>query len=173
MQREFDPPGTVQTFDSRTGQRRWVFFTIPQSSDDFGADTWEDESWRYTSHANVWGLMPPKPVGGSSTDRPARPAATTGEATGRGLTCSPSPWCASMRTPASGAGHFQGVNHGLWDYDLAAAPNLAAITVEGREIDAADQVSMQGFTYVLDRVTGEPVWPIEERPVDTDTDVPG
>ena len=57
VQRRFDPPGTVQAFDARTGERRWVFFTIPQSSDDFGADTWEDESWRYTGHANVWGLM--------------------------------------------------------------------------------------------------------------------
>ena len=57
VQREFDPPGTVQAFDVRTGERRWVFFTIPQSSDDFGADTWEDESWSFTGHANVWGLM--------------------------------------------------------------------------------------------------------------------
>jgi len=57
VQREFDPPGTVQAFDVRTGERRWVFFTVPQSSDDLGADTWEDESWRYTGHANVWGLM--------------------------------------------------------------------------------------------------------------------
>ena len=57
VQRKFDPPGTVQAFDARTGERRWVFFTVPQSSDDFGADTWEDESWRFTGHANVWGLM--------------------------------------------------------------------------------------------------------------------
>ena len=57
VQRKFDPPGTVQAFDTRTGERRWVFFTIPQSRDNFGADTWEDESWRYTGHANVWGLM--------------------------------------------------------------------------------------------------------------------
>ena len=57
LQRKFDPPGTVQAFDARTGDRRWVFFTIPQSEEDFGADTWEDGSWRYTGHANVWGLM--------------------------------------------------------------------------------------------------------------------
>ena len=75
VQREFDPPGTVQAFDSRTGERRWVFFTIPQSGDDFGADTWEDESWHYTGHTNVWGLMP---SGASSTYRRARRAATTG-----------------------------------------------------------------------------------------------
>ena len=57
LQRKFDPPGTVQAFDARTGKRPWVFFTIPQSSDAYGADTWEDESWRYTGHANVLGLM--------------------------------------------------------------------------------------------------------------------
>ena len=57
LQRRFDTPGTVQAFDARTGERRWVFFTIPQSGDDFGANTWKDESWRYTGHANVWGLM--------------------------------------------------------------------------------------------------------------------
>ena len=65
------------------------------------------------------------------------------------------------------------MHHGLWDYDFPAAPNLVTITVDGRAIDAVAQVSKQGFTYVFDRVTGQPVWPIEERPVDTTTDVPG
>ena len=69
--------------------------------------------------------------------------------------------------------HFQMVHHGVRDYDLATAPNLVTITVDGLEIDAVAQVSKQRFTYVFDRVTGEPVWPIEERPVDTTTDVPG
>ena len=69
--------------------------------------------------------------------------------------------------------HFQAVHHGLWDYDFTAPPNLVTITVDGRTIDAVAQVAKQGFTYVFDRVTGEPVWPIEERPVDTTTDVPG
>ena len=69
--------------------------------------------------------------------------------------------------------HFQAVHHGLWDYDFTAPPTLATITVDGRTIDAVAEVSKQGFTYVFDRVTGEPVWPIEERPVDTTTDVPG
>ena len=65
------------------------------------------------------------------------------------------------------------VHHGLWDYDNPAAPNLVTITVNGRRIDAVAQVTKQGFTYVFDRVTGEPVWPIVERPVPTDSDVPG
>jgi quinoprotein glucose dehydrogenase len=69
--------------------------------------------------------------------------------------------------------HFQAVHHGLWDYDFTSPPNLATITVNGRRIDAVAEVSKQGFTYVFDRVTGQPVWPIEERPVETTTDVPG
>jgi len=68
--------------------------------------------------------------------------------------------------------HFQTVHHGLWDYDLTSAPNLMTLEVDGRSIDAVAEVSKQGFTYVFDRVTGEPVWPIEERPVNTETDVP-
>jgi quinoprotein glucose dehydrogenase len=69
--------------------------------------------------------------------------------------------------------HFQAVHHGVWDYDFPAAPSLIDITVDGRPIKAIAQVSKQAFTYVFDRVTGDPVWPIEERPVETDTDLEG
>ena len=68
--------------------------------------------------------------------------------------------------------HFQAVHHGLWDWDFASPPNLVTITVDGKRIDAVAQLSKQGFTYVFDRVTGEPVWPIEERPVDTEVGNP-
>ena len=69
--------------------------------------------------------------------------------------------------------HFQAVHHGVWDYDFPAAPNLLDIMVDGRQVKAVAQVSKQGFTYVFDRVTGDPVWPIEERPVATDTNLEG
>ena len=173
VQREFDPPGTVQAFDTRTGERRWVFFTIPQSSDDFGADTWEDESWRYTGHANVWGLMSLDAERGLLYVPTSTPSSDYwgGRRKGANLFAE-SLVCLDART-GERKWHFQTVHHGLWDYDLAAPPNLATITVDGREIDAVAQVSKHGFTYVFDRVTGEPVWPIEERAVDTVTDVPG
>ncbi len=173
VQRRFDPPGTVQAFDVRTGKRRWVFFTIPQSSDDFGADTWEDESWRYTGHANVWGFMSIDVERGLLYVPVSTPSSDFwgGRRVGANLFAD-SLVCLDVRT-GKRQWHFQTVHHGVWDYDLAAAPNLVTITVDGREIEAVAQVSKQGFTYVFDRVTGEPVWPIEERPVDTMTDVPG
>ena len=173
VQRKFDPPGTVQAFDVRTGERRWVFFTIPQSSDDFGADTWADESWRYTGHANVWGLMSLDPGRGLLYVPTSTPSSDYwgGRRVGANLFAE-SLVCLDART-GERRWHFQTVHHGVWDYDLSAAPNLVTITVDGRTIDAVAQVAKNGFTYVFDRVTGEPVWPIEERPVDTTTDVPG
>ena len=173
VQRRFDPPGTVQAFDVRMGARRWVFFTIPQSGDDFGADTWEDESWRYTGHANVWGLMSLDAERGLLYVPTSTPSSDYWGGRRRGANLfAESLVCLDART-GERRWHFQTVHHGVWDYDLAAAPNLVTITVDGREIDAVAQVSKNGFTYVFDRVTGEPVWPIEERPVDTATDVPG
>ena len=173
VQRRFDPPGTVQAYDARTGERRWVFFTIPQSNDDFGADTWEDESWRYTGHANVWGLMSLDAERGLLYVPTSTPSGDYwgGRRLGANLFAE-SLVCLDART-GERQWHFQAVHHGVWDYDFNSAPNLVTITVDGREIDAVAEVSKQGFTYVFDRVTGEPVWPIEERPVDTETDVPG
>ena len=173
VQRRFDPPGSVQAFDARSGERRWIFFTVPQSNDAFGAETWEDQSWRYTGHANVWGLMSLDeergllyvPTSTSSSDY------WGGRRVGANLFAE-TLLCLDART-GERQWHFQAVHHGLWDYDFTSPPNLVTINVDGRTIDAVAEVSKQGFTYVFDRVTGEPVWPIEERPVDTTTDVPG
>ncbi len=173
VQRKFDPPGTVQAFDARTGERRWVFFTIPQSGDEVGADTWADESWRYTGHANVWGLMSLDVERGLLYVPTSTPSSDYwgGRRVGANLFAE-SLVCLDART-GERKWHFQTVHHGVWDYDLSAAPNLVTITVDGREIDAVAQVAKNGFTYVFERVTGEPVWPIEERAVETTTDVPG
>ena len=174
VQRKFDPPGTVQAFDARTGERRWVFFTIPQSKDEYGADTWEEESWRYTGHANVWGLMSLDTERGLlyvPTSTPSSDYWGGSSRVGANLFAE-SLVCLDART-GKRRWHFQTVHHGVWDYDLAAAPNLVTITADGRDIDAVAQVTKHGFTFVFERVTGNPVWPIEERPVDTATDVPG
>ncbi len=173
VQRRGDPPGTVQAFDARTGERRWVFFTVPQAADAFGADTWEDESWRITGHANVWGLMSLDAERGLLYVPTSTPSSDYwgGRRLGANLFAE-SLLCLDART-GERKWHFQLVHHGVWDYDVAAPPNLGAITVDGREIEAVAQVAKHGFTFVFDRVTGEPVWPIEEREVDQTTDVPG
>ena len=173
VQRRFDPPGTVQAFDARTGKRRWVFFTVPQTDDAVGADTWENESWRYTGHANVWGLMSLDAERGLLYVPTSTPSGDYWGGRREGANLFGESLVALDARTGERRWHFQTVHHGVWDYDLGAAPNLVTISVEGREIDAVAQVSKHGFTYVFDRVTGEPVWPIHERTVDTVTDVPG
>jgi quinoprotein glucose dehydrogenase len=168
-----DPPGIVQAFDARTGKRVWVFNIIPQSSNDFGADTWGNESWRFTGHANVWAPMTVDERRGLLYLPTSTPSSDSygGRRPGANLFAE-SLVCVDAAT-GQRKWYFQMVHHGLWDYDNPAAPNLATITVDGKRIDAVVQVTKQGFAFVFDRVTGTPVWPIVERPVPTDTDVPG
>ena len=159
-----DPPGDVRAFDARTGKMVWTFHTIPQPGE-FGNDTWQNDSWSFTGHTNVWAPMTLDaarglvylPVTTPSNDfyggrRPG--AGLFGEA----LVC---------LDAATGKRkwHFQIIHHGLWDYDNPSPPNLVTIRVDGRPVDAVVQLTKQGFAYVFDRVTGAPVWPIEERAV--------
>ena len=168
--READP-GHVRGFDARTGAMKWIFHTIPQG-DEFGADTWGNESWRYSGHTNVWGTMAVDeelgfvylPTGTPTNDWYG------GMRPGDNLFAE-SIVCVDGET-GERIWHFQAVHHGLWDYDFPTAANLLDVTVGGREIKALAQTSKQAFTYVLDRATGEPVWPIEERPVPAG-DIPG
>lgn len=173
IQYKFEPPGTVQAFDARTGKRAWVFYTIPQSEKEFGANTWENESWNFTGHANVWGPMTLDEQRGLLYV----PTSTPGSDYWGGRRLGANLFAESILCLDANTGkrkwHFQAVHHGLWDYDFTSPPNLVTITVNGKRIDAVAELSKQGFLYVFDRVSGQPVWPIEERPVDTTTDVPG
>ena len=173
LQYRGDPPGAVQAFDIRTGKRSWVFFTIPQSAKDFGASTWANESWKQAGHANVWAPIAIDEARGLLYLPTSTPSGDYwgGWRAGANLFAE-SIVCLDAAT-GQRKWHFQAVHHGLWDYDFGSPPTLATITVDGNRIDAVAQVSKQGFTYVLDRISGKPVWPIEERPVDTKTDVPG
>jgi quinoprotein glucose dehydrogenase len=169
------PPGWVRAYDVRTGRSKWDFHTVPQSPDEFGADTWLDDSWRYSGNTNVWSLMSGDeelgfvylPIGTATNDYYG------GHRLGNNL------FAESLVAVDAETGerqwHFQMVHHGLWDYDLASAPNLLDVRVPGRPgvTRAVAQVSKQGFLYAFDRVTGEPIWPIEEREVPTDTDLDG
>ena len=166
------PPGWVKGIDALTGETKWIFRTIPQS-DDFGNDTWQSESWRYTGGTNVWSAFSVDedlgyiylPTGTPTNDYYG------GHRPGDNLFAE-SLVALNIET-GQRVWHFQAVHHGVWDYDFPTHPNLVDITVAGREIRAIAQVSKQGFTYVFDRVNGEPVWPIEERSVETDTNLNG
>ena len=166
------PPGWVRGFDVRTGRTRWTFHTIPQA-DEFGNDSWGGDSWRHTGKVGVWTLMSADLELGYlylPTNTPA-PDYYGAHRLGDNLFAE-SVVALDLET-GERVWHFQAVHHGLWDYDFPAASNLVDVVVDGRPVKALAQVSKQGFIYVFDRVTGEPLWPIEERPVPTDTDLPG
>ena len=170
-------PGDVRGYDVRTGEQLWIFHTIPQEGE-FGNETWgtdpnEDRpSWEYSGHTNMWG----SPSGDEELGYVYLPLSTPtndyygGHRPGDNLFAE-SIVCLDART-GERIWHFQAVHHGLWDYDFASTPNLVDINVDGRPIKAVAIVSKQAFTYVFDRATGEPVWPIEERPVPQST-IPG
>ena len=165
------PPGDVRGFDVRTGKQQWLFRAVPGEGE-FGNETWDEGSWRTTGAANVWTLMSADEGLGYVYLPFSTPANDNygGQRPGNGL-FGESLVCLDARTGRR-IWHFQMVHHGLWDYDLPAAPNLIDIRVNGKPAKAVAQVSKQGFCYVFDRVTGTPIWPIEERPVPQST-VPG
>jgi quinoprotein glucose dehydrogenase len=168
-----DPMGYVQAVDARTGKRAWAFSVIPQSAKDPGAETWENESWRTSGHGNVWAPMTLDEARGLLYLPTTTPSSDYygGNRPGANLFAE-SLVCLDAATGKM-KWYFQTVHHGLWDWDNPAPPNLVTITVDGRRIDAVAQVTKQGFTYVFDRVTGKPVWPIVERAAPTGSNVPG
>jgi len=165
------PPGDIQAFDVISGERAWIFHTTPQEGE-FGTDTWEDGSWAYTGANNVWAPFTIDSERGLAYFPVSTPNNDFygGHRKGDNLFAE-TLLCLDART-GKRVWHFQAVHHGIWDYDLPAPPNLVTINVGGKRIDAVAAVGKTGFTYVFDRVSGEPVWPIEERPV-PQSDIPG
>ena len=158
------PPDDIRGYDVRTGKLIWTFHVVPRFGE-FGNDTWLKDSWAYSGNSGVWSLI--------SADEdlgyvylPFETATGDyygGTRPGNNLFAE-SLVCLDAKT-GKRVWHYQAVHHGLWDYDFPAAPVVADITVNGRKIKAVAQVSKQAFVYVFDRVTGQPVWPIVERPV--------
>jgi quinoprotein glucose dehydrogenase len=165
------PRGDVQAFHVRTGKPAWLFHVIPQEGE-FGNETWENESWKYTGNGNVWTLMSADEELGYVYLPFSTPTNDWygGQRLGNNLFAE-SLVCVEAAT-GKRVWHFQTVHHGLWDYDLPAAPVLCDIKVDGKPIKAVAQITKTGFTFVFDRVSGKPVWPIEERPVPQST-IPG
>ena len=163
--------GYVRGYDVRTGKRLWIFHTIPLRGQ-FGWDTWENESASYTGNVGVWAQMTVDEDLGFVYLPVELP---TGDYYGGhrpGNTLFAESLVALDITTGRRKWHYQLVHHGIWDFDIPCAPILADLIVDGKAIKAVAQPTKQGWVYVFDRTTGEPVWPIEERPVEKG-DVPG
>ena len=169
--RRIQPSGAVRAFDARSGRLLWRFNTIPRAGE-AGAQTWEGNSWRSHGGANVWSTITADlargwvflPVSAAGPDHYGgdRPGANS--------------YASSVVALDARTGrriwHFQTVHHDLWDYDLAAPPVLVRVRRAGRLLDAVAQLTKSGFVFVLDRDTGVPLFPVEERAVPA-SDVPG
>ena len=165
--------GYVRGFDADTGARRWIFHTIP-GGDEFGNDTWLNESWRYTGNTGVWGQISVDTELGIvylPTEMPTNDY-YGGHRHGDNL-FSDSIVAVDLET-GERLWHYQAIHHDVWDWDFPCAPVLVDVEIAGRPgiTKVVAQPSKQSWLYVLDRETGEPIWPIEERPVEA-SDVPG
>ncbi|MBC53178.1 MAG: pyrroloquinoline quinone-dependent dehydrogenase [Gammaproteobacteria bacterium] len=164
-------PGHIRGFNVRTGELVWRFNTIPQPGEP-GHESWQGDAWRHTGNTGVWSMMSVDtdtgyiylPVEAGSNDFYG------GHRHGDNL-FSQSLVCLDGRTGEL-VWHYQLTHHGLWDYDPPSAPILGDIVVDGQVIKTVTQLTKQGMSFVFERVTGEPVWPIEERPVPP-SEVPG
>jgi quinoprotein glucose dehydrogenase len=164
-------PGDVRGFDARTGELLWTFHTIPERGEP-GADTWLEDSWTYTGNAAVWAQI----SWDAETGIVYLPTeAATGDYYG-GHRPGNNLYSTSVVALDARTGqmkwYFQTIHHDIWDWDNPTAPILADLRIDGRDRKIVTQLTKQGFAFVLDRVTGEPIWPIEERPV-PQTDAPG
>jgi glucose dehydrogenase len=163
--------GAVRAFDARTGKRLWMFKTIPEPGE-VGSETWQDDSWAYTGNTGVWAQISVDLELGMAYLPVELPTHDYYGGTRPGDNLFAESLVAVDLKTGVRKWHFQLVHHGIWDMDIPCAPILADITVNGKTIKAVAQPSKQGFLYVFDRVTGQPIWPIEERPV-PQGDVPG
>jgi quinoprotein glucose dehydrogenase len=156
-------PGYVMAFDARTGKQKWTFHTVPKPGE-LGAETWEDGANQYTGNTGVWAPISIDPELGYAYLPVETP---TNDYYGGHRLCSNlfgnSIVCVDLET-GKRIWHYQITHHDIWNYDLSTAPALVNMTVDGRPVKALVQTSKQGYAYVLDRVTGQPVWPFEERP---------
>ena len=158
------PPGDIRAFNVITGKPVWTFHTIPRPGE-FGYDTWPKDAWKYSGGANAWGEITVDTKRGIAYFPTGSPTYDYYGADRLGTNLFGNCLIALDARTGKRLWHFQLVHHDLWDYDTTAAPQLLTVTHDGKRVDVVAQSSKQGFLYVFDRVTGKPLWPIEERPV--------
>ena len=164
-------PGYIRGFNVRTGERIWTFRTVPKAGEE-GVQTWENESWKYTGNAGAWAPLAADEELGYVYIPVEAPTGDFygGHRLGDNLFAD-CLVCLDAKTGRK-VWHYQVIHHDIWDYEPSSPPLLMDVTVDGKKIKAVGLVLKNAFTYVFDRVTGKPVWPIEERPVPKG-DVPG
>ena len=166
------PPGDGRAFDARTGARLWDFHTVPQPGET-GHETWEGDSWKDRSGTNVWGFyLTVDEERGIAYLPVASPAANYYGGDRKGANLFGNSIVAVDAITGKYKWHFQTIHHDIWDADPPAAPGLIDITVNGKKINALAEVTKSGWMFILDRVTGKPVFGVEERAVPK-SDVPG
>jgi len=154
-----------------TGKLTWTFHTIPQPGE-FGYETWPKDAWKYAGGVNVWGEITLDAKRGIAYFPVSSPTYDYYGADRIGMNLFSDCLLALDARTGKRLWHFQMVHHDLWDYDPTAAPQLLTVRKDGKKIDAVAQATKQGFVFVFDRVTGKPVWPVEERAVPR-SEVPG
>jgi quinoprotein glucose dehydrogenase len=164
-------PGYLRAYDVRTGALVWTFRTVPLPGE-YGYDTWPKDAHKYVGGANTWGEISVDEQRGIAYFPTGSPTYDYYGADRIGSNLFGNCLLALDARTGKRLWHFQVVHHDLWDYDLTAAPQLITVRHKGKTIDAVAQASKHGFMFVFDRVTGEPLWPIEERPVPK-SDMPG
>ncbi len=164
-------PGDIRAYDVRTGKLVWTFHTVPHPGE-FGYETWPKEAWKTVGGANSWSESSVDEKRGIIYIPVGSPKYNFYGANRKGANLFGDCLLALSARTGKRLWHFQMVHHDLWDYDPATAPKLITVRHDGRLVDVVAQVSKQGFVWVFDRVTGEPLWPIEERPVPR-SDLPG
>ncbi len=164
-------PGDLRAFNVRTGKLVWTFHTIPRPGE-FGYDTWPKDAWKRVGGANVWGEISVDEKRGIVYAPTASAKYNFYGADRNGADLFADCLLALDARTGKRLWHFQMVHHDIWDYDDATAPKLLTVRHDGKLVDVVAQVTKQGFVWVFDRVTGAPLWPIEERPVPR-SDMPG
>jgi quinoprotein glucose dehydrogenase len=165
------PPGDIRAYDVRTGALVWTFHTVPRPGE-FGHDTWPPKAYEYAGGVNNWGEMTVDAKHGIVFIPLGSPTADLYGADRVGNDLFGNCLLALDARTGKRLWHFQTVHHDLWDYDLAAAPKLLTVRHDGRLVDIVAQAGKTGFLYVFERLTGKPLWPIEERAVPK-SEVPG
>ena len=155
-------PGDIRAYDVRTGTLRWSFHTIPHPGE-FGYETWPKDAWTYIGGANNWAGMAVDQVRGIVYAPTGSAAADFYGANRLGDNLFANTLLALDASTGKRLWHFQAVKHDIWDRDFPAPPSLVTVTHGGRQIDAVAQTSKQGYVFLFDRVTGTPLFPIEER----------